>query len=508
MLNKTYKSISVIFLITIGIKLIDIIKNLIMASKMGVSNNADVFSALIAVPDSLLVLVGIDSIRGVVNSEYSTLYSDKKFDSIQNSFNNLFKIILIFSFPIFLLLFIFNNEIISIMFPGFSGMKKDLAVQISYFIFPVFIFKAIGGFVQSIYNSTKRFYYPVILSSLISISMIISIFIPYKNDNIIFNLSIAYLTGNILIVIFMLANFKNLDLSINFKLPQFDELTKKIIKSCGSITILVLFNQLFLSSRMFFASYYGEGSISSLNYSSAITTFITALAFNSIFSVLLSNMSSLDLIKDSAEIKKLYLGTIEIILYIFIPFAGIFILFDTDIIKLFYFRGNFDSEAIVKVSYPFFWDSLSIISWILYIIPTAFFLAMKKYKILTIYGSISYLIGVFLNYYLSDRFGYYGVAIASFITTLLYGCFLLYKSGKVLNGLGEFYNKLLKIYFCGIVPFVIIYLLKIYYLSNILENNSLLLLIAGSFCFIIIYFVCTLFFKVNYLKNIKNYIKF
>ena len=139
MLNKTYKSISVIFLITIGIKLIDIIKNLIMASKMGVSNNADVFSALIAVPDSLLVLVGIDSIRGVVNSEYSTLYSDKKFDSIQNSFNNLFKIILIFSFPIFLLLFIFNNEIISIMFPGFSGMKKDLAVQISYFIFPVFI---------------------------------------------------------------------------------------------------------------------------------------------------------------------------------------------------------------------------------------------------------------------------------------------------------------------------------------------------------------------------------
>jgi putative peptidoglycan lipid II flippase len=507
-LSKTYKSISIIFLITIGIKIIDIVKNLIIASKLGVSNDADVFSALISVPDSLLVLVGIDSLRGVVNSEYSTQFSNKNYDDVNNSFNNLYKIVFFFSVPLFILVFVFNNELISVMFPGFTGLKKSLALQISVYILPVFLFKGLTGLLQSVYNSAKKFYYPVILSVLISICMIISVFLPYINDNLIFNLSIAYLISNILIVIFMALNFKNLGVSIDFSFPKMDDLTKKIIKSCGSIAVLVLFNQLFLSSRMFFASYYGEGAISSLNYSSAISSFIPTLAFNSIFSVLLSNMSSLDLNKDFVEIKKLYLGTIEVILFFFIPIAALFVIFDFEIIKLFYFRGNFTVDAVEKVSIPFVWDAISIISWIMYIIPTAFFLAIKKYRILAIYGTISYICGVAFNYYFSDLLGYYGVAVASVATTSLYAIFLLYQSKKILMNLHEFKMKILKLMFCGLISSLIVYIIKIKFLDIFIMDSSLFMLLSGSVFFALIFIFTASLLKVNYLKNIKNYIKF
>jgi putative peptidoglycan lipid II flippase len=306
----------------------------------------------------------------------------------------------------------------------------------------------------------------------------------------------------------MISNFKNLGISIGLSLPKFDDLTIKIIKSCGSITVLVLFNQLFLSSRMFFASYYGEGAISSLNYSSAITTFITALAFNSVFSVLLSNLSSLDFEKDREEIKKLYLGTIEVILFIFIPFASLFIIFDIEIIKIFYFRGNFDADGILKVSYPFFWDSLSILSWILYIIPTAFFLAIKKYRILSIYGSITYLTGVLLNYFFSDLLGYYGVAAASFLTTSLYGIFLLYQSKKILIDMSEFRSVMIKIFISGIIASCIVYFMKLKLLNQLFSGNNVILLLTGSLIYLSFYILSTSLLKVNYLKNIRQYLRF
>lgn len=295
-------------------------KNLIIASKIGVSNDADVFSALIFIPDSILVLVGIDSLRGVVNSEYSALYSKGNINEISESFNNLFKLIFFISLPLLTLIILFNDEVISVMLPGFTGMKKEIALSLSYFILPIFLFKAVGGLIQSLYNSTKSFFMPVILTSLISISMIVSIFLPYYKGNIIFNLAVSNLIGNMLVVSFMFLNFKKFNIRLQFKLPEFDAITKKIFKSCGSITILVLFNQIFLSSRNFFSSYYGEGAISSLTYSSAITAFITTLTFNSVFSVLLSNLSSYHSENNIEGMKVLFSKTIEIILFIFIRF--------------------------------------------------------------------------------------------------------------------------------------------------------------------------------------------
>ena len=65
------KTFSLLFIITLVIRFIDVVKNLYVASKIGVSDVSDIYLALIVIPDSLIVLIGFDTIRGVINSEFS-----------------------------------------------------------------------------------------------------------------------------------------------------------------------------------------------------------------------------------------------------------------------------------------------------------------------------------------------------------------------------------------------------------------------------------------------------
>ncbi|MBK8983382.1 MAG: hypothetical protein IPM38_13935 [Ignavibacteria bacterium] len=75
-MNSTSRVFSRLFIIVIFIKIFDVFKNLVIASVLGVSSSADIYTALISIPDSLIVLIGLDTIKGVVNSEYASLQKE------------------------------------------------------------------------------------------------------------------------------------------------------------------------------------------------------------------------------------------------------------------------------------------------------------------------------------------------------------------------------------------------------------------------------------------------
>ncbi|MCI0448510.1 MAG: hypothetical protein L0Y79_01840, partial [Chlorobi bacterium] len=54
LLKDIYKVFSGVFLITILLKLLDIGKNLLIASKLGVSSHSDIYLSIISIPESLV----------------------------------------------------------------------------------------------------------------------------------------------------------------------------------------------------------------------------------------------------------------------------------------------------------------------------------------------------------------------------------------------------------------------------------------------------------------------
>ena len=500
-MNKIFKSYSILLLLTLLIRLLDVAKNLFVASQIGVSLNSDIYLSLISIPDSIMVIVGLDSIRGVLNSEYSSIYSKNEKHLIINSISNLLKIVFWISLFLVSLMLLLRTSLIDALLPGFTEPKKILSYQVAFFIFPIFLFKSLSSIAQSVFNSIKKFYFPAIIQVVISISIIISIFLPYINDNIIFNLSLAFLIGNVLVFFLLIFRLvKEFDISFNIFKINFDFLSVKILKSSLSIFILAVFNQLFILSKNYFVSFFPDGSISAVNYASSAGQFISMLTFNVVFSILVSDLSSMFTTDKLINAKKIFFKTFNYLAYLYIPLIVILIFFNNEILQLLYLRGNFSQSGIDAIRTPFYWEALNLYPFLLYIIPTALFLAKKKYMVLTYAGSISFLIGIGLNYLGVTYLGYYGVTVAMVGVSIIYGVTLLFFSRYIF---GRVFPEMKK-YFLFLLMGILTYGLMILQ-SKILPWNSyegtldlILKISTGSFIIFVFYFCFSYLFKIDY----------
>ncbi|MBM4157962.1 MAG: hypothetical protein FJ216_04175 [Ignavibacteria bacterium] len=506
------KYFSSLFVILIILKLIDIIKSLLIASKLGVSASADIFMGVVSIPDSLIVLVGIDSIKGVVNSEFSSYYAKNENIKLWDTFNKLANLIF-FSSIIFTFIFIiFRTNVIDILLPGFSSLKKSLAYKISLIIFPLFFIKSITGIYHASMNALKHFYFPVIINVLPTLVIIASLFLPYINDEVIYNLSYATLLGNILIFVFSYLRIKHLGGDFKLSFSFFNDETKRIVKGCGSIIVLLVFEQIFILSKNIIASYYGEGAISSLNYARAIPFTFMGLIFGAVFSVLLTNLSNLIAIDIKKKSKSLFINTIFSLFYFIIPVTIILLISCKEILSLLYLRGNFTIEGIEITLLPFRWEIFSILTFILYIIPTALFLAKKEYSKLNKIGSSIYIIGVPTNLILCNFMGFYGISVSNLIITGLYGLILLIYSRKFFGKYKVEIKIFIRLIISGLFTLIFSFIIKrlffyVAYYDLFINIKDLFIM---SIIIILIYYLSTYILKVDYFKKLilqklKNY---
>lgn len=509
-MTGTFRIFSRLFLIVLLIKIFDVFKNLVIASVLGVSNDADIYTAMITIPDSLIVLLGLDTIRGVVNSEYAHFSAIGQKEQMWKSFNNLLNILFWISAVVVSAIILFNDFLIGLMLPGFEGLKKIKAVEISYIIFPVLFLKVFTGYFNSVYNANKKFFLPVIASAIVGIALLISLLLPYLNDEVIFNLSLGNLAGNVILVIVMFAGLIRLGAYIKFQKIEFDDVTLKVLKGSLSILLLVICNQLFLFSKNYFASYFGDGAIAALHYSGSITSVIISMIFSVFFTVLISDLSTLFSSDKIKEAGNLFLKTTSVLLFGIIPIVAFFIVYAREILSVVYLRGSFDASGIEMTLKPFIWDALSLITFILYIIPTALYLAKKEYTLLTKIGSIVYIAGILLNYLLSSYYGFYAISTATFITTGLYGALLFLYSGRIIGNDKKHYTVFLLLLISGFLLFVFLFLLKIYFFGKYFENGfeSLMFMIITNLIFgAAVYYFITSLFKVNFAGELINRMK-
>ncbi|HRE41964.1 MAG TPA: lipid II flippase MurJ [Ignavibacteria bacterium] len=507
---KKFKVLYKVILYSSLVKVFDVFKTLLISAKIGISGSADIFIAISAIPDNLLILLGIDPIRGVVNSEYSsTLIKDKNL--VKKSFENLIKIFFIISISLMTLTFVFNSIIVNVFLPGFDHSEFILATSISLIIFPTIFFKSFATLMVPYYNANQKFNFPLILQLTITFSIIASIFVPEINNNIIYNLAYGFLIGNFfyfIILIFPIIKSINL---LNFFKIKLDPLTIRIFKSVSIMFIVTLLNQIYLSSRFFFASFFEEGSISAINYSTTLIIFISAFTSYLIFSVLLNKFSVSFLIDYRIKTKKLFTNSIYILLILFIPIIILFLIFPKDILSFVFLRQNFNEEGISKIIIPFFWESLSLLNYIFQTICVALLLSKKEYKLLTIYGVISYSIGILFNFLFSNYYGYYGVSIANFFTTLIYSFILMFNVRLFLGKMKTEIIQFFKIVFCGIVGLFFLYLLKnyfsinLYFLNNTFE--SFIFILLALIVITITFFILLSIFKVHFFIMAFKFIK-
>lgn len=510
-MNRLFKTFSVVFVLLIIVKLVDVFRNLYIASIFGVSNEADIYLGIITIPDSLLIITGLDSLRGVINSEFSKYNALGKIEEIFLSYKNLLLIVLLISLVLLLPAFYYNNELLSIMLPGFSGEKKYLASSILKIILPLFILKSLLNVLTPLYNSFKKYNLVSFSPVIISIVIIIFLNIPLIQNSYLNNLSYANLLGNSILFFFLLAFSFQLSTKGKMKFVFFDSLTKTILRNCASIFVLVFVNQVYLSSRNYFVSYYGDGAISSLNYASSIPIFISTFTFTLVFGILLSELSAGKHDSKRSENKKKYFDTFLNLIFIFAPLILWLVVFEKEILNLLYLRGNFDTNGISSTLLPFTWEVLNLFSFLLYTIPTALYLANKKYYLLSKIGITVYVLGIPLNYFMCQLLGFYGVSVSGFIVSFVNGALLIYFSQSLLGSMKPLLNQIGKIVLSAVLVYVVAIIMKKLFFAQTFEftfYSAILNTILGFLMISFLYIVVTTLIKLDYSKKIYDQIKF
>lgn len=509
---RIYKTFSFLFIISLVVRLLDVVKNLIISSKVGVSGSADVFFALQFIPDYLIVLFGIDTLKGVINSEYSTLISKGNMRSVKESFVNILMLLILLTSLLFVFLFIFRIELVSVFFPGLNESSRKIAILISVFIFPVFFFRSISSLIQPYLNSYKKYYFQVILQMVISLTIIFFVYFPAFDSGLVYNISFGFMLGNLFYLIILMFPVMP-DIFENFRnVFKKNPLTIKILRGCLTLLMLSIINQIYLFSRNYFVSFFPEGSLSSISYGYSIPYFVSTFTFNVVFSVLLTHFSSTD--SDSVNNEeqntsneKLFFKTLLIIYYIYIPIIILFVVFSEKVLTIVFLRGNFNLDGIALTSKPFIWESFSLITYALYILPVIVYLSLKKYKKLMIIGGFSFMTGIILNYFSSILFGYYGISISNFITMGIYGILLLWGLRNYFKNIKSNLIILIRTFISFVSSLSIVYLMKDSYLFNY-SNDSFILqsinLVSNSILITIIFILTTFIFVRKFTLMLLN----
>lgn len=500
------KQFSIIFLIVILSKLVEAVQRLIISYKFGISDYSDIYWSLINIPDYIIILSGFTTLNGVVNSQYSELHVKGDEKVFADSLSNLFSLLVVVGIVISALIMVFNSLLVKALLPGFNDDKFLKAVSVALIIFPIFFFKSFSVFFTSALNSVKSFSFPAVMQMLLPVIVIASVFLPYINGKLIYNLSYGNLLGNLIIFFLLFLILKKRVKGFGLKLPKVDEFTRKVLLGCGATFLPVLVQQVFILSKNFFASQLEDGAISTLYYSGFISNIISIVIFTSSFNLVLNKLTISFTVEQKAKTKLFFTDTVLTFLFYLMPVIIFFLLFNYELISLVYFRGNFTVADIQKTSVPFVWDSLSLFNYVIFIMHTTLLLSKKKYKTLSYIGIPVFTLGIILNFTLSKYLGYYGISVANFFVTFIYLVCFLYASRKIYGHINVLLLKIFKLVITSVFIFGLLYFVKNYLVFTFFASNQLLDDIAKMIVYFIaiggMYVLITSLMKVNYLYSL------
>lgn len=458
-----------------------LLTNMIISSKFGAGYNLDCYIIALLVPNYIVSVLSI-----ILSYTFIPIFTKYNLDNKNEAWKvaNIFiNIITIFLIILCVFLFVFSNNIIGLVSPGFKLEQQMYASELFRIYTPVIIFSALNELIASIFYSNNKFVTPLMNKI---ISPILTIFFV-----VFFSLSFNVKSLVLASLISVIIQFLILLIQLN-KFPEFKFQFIFSINNPGVIMIFKLMAPLFLStvfSKLFpvidssFLSTLDVGDISRINYANKIQLFIGSI-ISSVFSVqVFSLFSQLSAKGNMVELKNQVAIFIRFLLFVSIPFCMFTFLFSENIVKLFYERGSFNSNDTDAVSnflriYILALPSIaigSIISQVLY--------AMKEMKSVLIIGFLEFIFYLTMCYLLMYLLKASAIPITYMINFNISVFALALIARKKINlGGGLFMIR-------SISKFFLLSLSSIFFIYMI--NNYLL---KGEFVFLYLYPIGLLFY--------------
>ena len=513
MSKKTKTTALVLMLIILTSKITGFFRDIVLAQTFGAGEITDAYLTALNIP-----VVLFDGISAALGTTFIPIYfkikSSKGQEEVNKFTSNILNIVIIISLIFVLLGVIFAPYIVKIFAVGFKGDVFDLTVNYSKILIFSMVFIAINGLVSSYLVASGNVYISGSITIPFNIFVIIAIIFASVTESyvMVYGTLIAYIAQLLFQLPLLIKKGYKHRLTVNLR----DENIRQILFLVIPVFIGSYINQINAVVNRTLASTLDSGSITALNYANKLNMFavgVIAVAISTIMYPILSKLAS----EGNKKLFKINISkSINMIVIIMLPIMVVMTTFSTEIVKVLFEEGSFNSHDTYLTSTALFFYSIGILAYGLKELLAKSFYSLQDTKTPVRNATISVVINIVFSIILVNIMGIGGLALASSISATVTTMLLLISLRKKIGKIG--FSYILKTFIKGAIASIVMYIIMRIAYNYIFIYGSRFALESRKFiafnCFISVilgmstYLIVVLALKVKEVKEIFDAILF
>ena len=513
MSKKTKTTALVLMLIILTSKITGFFRDIVLAQTFGAGEITDAYLTALNIP-----VVLFDGISAALGTTFIPIYfkikSSKGQEEVNKFTSNILNIVILISLVFVLLGVIFAPYIVKIFAVGFKGDVFDLTVNYSKILIFSMVFIAINGLASSYLVASGNVYISGAITIPFNIFVIIAIIFASVTESyvMVYGTLIAYIAQLLFQLPLLIKKGYKHRLTVNLR----DENIRLILFLVIPVFIGSYINQINAVVNRTLASTLDSGSITALNYANKLNMFavgVIAVAISTIMYPILSKLAS----EGNKKLFKINISkSINMIVIIMLPIMVVMTTFSTEIVKVLFEEGSFNSHDTYLTSTALFFYSIGILAYGLKELLAKSFYSLQDTKTPVRNATISVVINIVFSIILVNIMGIGGLALASSISATVTTMLLLISLRKKIGKIG--FSYILKTFIKGAIASIVMYIIMRIAYNYIFIYGSRFALESRKFiafnCFISVilgmstYLIVVLALKVKEVKEIFDAILF
>jgi murein biosynthesis integral membrane protein MurJ len=408
--------------ITILVKVAGYVEKILLARYWGTSYEADAYNAVFAFIFSLFVFFREIIEPGFLNTFLKARheYGEKNAWSV---FFSVFWPLSLAGILVSLALFLFPDQVLHGILPGFSGERFELTSSMLRYAAPACVFMILSTLTYITLTAHKRFTAAAIGDLAFKFGIVVCILF-FAGRASIFSAVYGMVFGAaVKLVIHGIALCKNMSFENTGIHAKY---IRDVWVLAWPLLIGIIFSQISTLTDNVFASYLKEGSISALNYAKKVVE-LPVLVFPYALSVVVFPFfSELHIEKDMRQLRKLLRETLKWIIIVFIPLAVLLFFFSDTVTQLVFQRGAFDSSSTALTSLPLAVYAMGMPAFAVETVLVIFYFSLADTRTPVFTGIGCVILNIAITWILVRLAGHTGIAWGLVVSKTLKVIILLY----------------------------------------------------------------------------------
>lgn len=414
-LMQTTLSVTLVILVS---KAIGFIREMIMAYYFGRDWITDAYNSAYSL-FYLPVLLFSSCVTSTLVPMYIRRENELGPEGAHRFASNALNLFAVFSLLISLLMMLFAEPLVSIVYPGFSAEAHDYTVVLSRIMFPALAFFVAAIVLSTVLNAQEHYLAAQLTGLPLSFSLILAaiLFGDIRAQ------AWGVLVAGVLQVIILLPSLRH-----GFRYyPTFDlhdtHFRRLMALAVPSVLSMAVNELNHMIDRML-ASTLNSGDISSMTYAFKLITFMTGVLVVPLTTISFSKMSKQAAAKNPSALIPHVRKSLALLAFVILPIVCIAGVCSEQVIRLAYGRGRFDEESVLLTGQVFLFYVMGVPFYGMRDLMNRVYHSMENTKTPMIIACISMALNIVLNLILREVMGVNGLAFATSIAALT-GCVLL-----------------------------------------------------------------------------------